>query len=71
MSNGRSLGQVAYEGYAEHAGWNSLISGAQLPPWDNQSAEVQQAWQAGAEAVYRSLPRSDAAGIEYRLFRVL
>lgn len=65
MSNGRSLGQIAYEGYRTGAGGVSLVSGEQLPAWADLPAEIQAAWQAGAQDVARSLP-ANKDGIEYR-----
>lgn len=47
----RPLGQVAYEAYCRSTGGCSLVSGAPLPPWGELRAEIQQAWQAAAEAV--------------------
>lgn len=48
---GKSLGQVAYEGYSGRSGGVSLISGDQLPGWEDQHPAVQDAWEAAAEAV--------------------
>lgn len=44
-------GQVAYEAYAAHTGWKSLISGKQLPWWGILKPEIQAAWEASAKAV--------------------
>ena len=49
------LGKVAYEGYFKSCNGKSLISGASLPTWDQQSAQIRTAWQAAADAVARSL----------------
>jgi hypothetical protein len=46
-----NLGQIAYEGYCKSSGGKSLVSGADLPPWENLSPEIQQAWQCAANAV--------------------
>lgn len=44
-------GQVAYHGYFEASNGRSLISGALLPRWDEQSTEIREAWDAAAAAV--------------------
>jgi hypothetical protein len=45
------LGKIAYEAYANKAGGRSLVSGDNLPPWDNLPESIQEAWEAGAQAV--------------------
>ncbi len=47
----KSLGQIAYEAYWEHSEGKSLISGADLPIWEDQRAGIRVAWEAAAEAV--------------------
>jgi hypothetical protein len=47
----KTPGQTAYEGYCEHTGWKSLISGAQLPEWEKLKKEIQEAWEKAAQAV--------------------
>lgn len=42
-------GQIAYEAYCEKRGWKSF-NGDVLPQWDKQSADLRDAWQAGASA---------------------
>ena len=44
-------GQVAYEAYRTHTDGRSLVSGAELPPWDGLSPEIQEAWTVAAAAV--------------------
>jgi len=51
----RPLGETAYSGYFVACGGKSLISGAELPSWDEQSEEIRAAWQAAADAVVRAL----------------
>ena len=65
MSNGRSLGQVAYEAYCERSDGVSLVSGEQLPSWDDLSPVIAEAWEAAGQDVARNLPGPDD-GIEYR-----
>ena len=52
---GRPLGETAYSGYFVACGGKSLISGADLPSWDEQSEEIRAAWAASADAVRRAL----------------
>lgn len=51
----KTLGQVAYEAYAESTGWKSAISGAPLPTWDAQADVIKTAWEAAANAVADSV----------------
>jgi hypothetical protein len=44
-------GQVAYEAYRTQTEGRSLVSGAELPPWDGLSAQIQEAWTVAAAAV--------------------
>jgi hypothetical protein len=44
-------GEAAYRGYLHSCGGRSLISGAPLPTWEQQSHEIQNAWRAAAAAV--------------------
>lgn len=53
------LGRVAYEAYRNTSGGVSLVSGAELPTWEDQREEIQQAWCAAAGAVQRELPEAD------------
>lgn len=53
MDAARSIGQVAYEAYRERSGGVSLVSGAQLPHWDDLSPVIAEAWEAAAAAVAR------------------
>jgi hypothetical protein len=46
----KSLGQIAYEAYAEHCNWLS-VRGERLPDWKNQRPEVMQHWEIAAAAV--------------------
>ena len=42
------LDREAYEAYARHTGWKSLVSGADLPQWDQLSDEIRIAWRVSA-----------------------
>lgn len=46
----KSLGQIAYEAYADHCNWKS-IKGDSLPDWSNQLPEIMQHWEIAAIAV--------------------
>lgn len=43
-----SLGKEAYEAYCNATNWKSLVSGADLPPWDNLSEPIRSAWMVSA-----------------------
>lgn len=47
----KTPGQANFEGYAEQAEGVSLVSGAQLPVWEMLPRDIQDAWEAGANAV--------------------
>lgn len=47
----KSPGQIAYEAYCQHTNWKSLISGADLPKWDDLKEDIQEAWEAAGMAV--------------------
>lgn len=45
------LGRVAYEAYSTQTGGVSLVSGEQLPAWDDLDTSIQTAWIAAARTV--------------------
>ena len=45
------FGQIAYEAYCKQSDNKSLISGAELPKWNDLKEEIQDAWIAAADAV--------------------
>ena len=49
------LGRIAYEAYCASSDGKSLISGAKLPLWDEQSPEIKAAWDAAAQAVAQEM----------------
>ena len=52
MNDGiKTPGQVCFEGYAEQAEGRSLVSGDELPVWEMLPRDIQDAWEAGAQAV--------------------
>ena len=44
-------GKLAYDGYCAHTGGKSLITGDQLPPFEELKTEIQLAWMAAAKNV--------------------
>ncbi len=44
-------GRVAYEAYRNHTEGRSLVTGAELPPWDGLTPQIQEAWTVVAAAV--------------------
>lgn len=57
----RTRGQIAYDAYAEHAGYFS-IKGEHLPRWDEQDSAIQRHWEAAAQAVARAVLEKVQAG---------
>ena len=47
----KSLGRACYEGYYDHTGGVSIVSGERLPQWDQLSDAIKAAWEAAALAV--------------------
>lgn len=45
-----SFGRIAYDAYCASRNWKS-IRGAPLPPFDQQTPELQEAWEAAGLAV--------------------
>lgn len=46
------LGKVAYEAYCQQTGWKSLATGQDLPKWVDLRAEIKEAWDISAHAVF-------------------
>lgn len=44
-------GKIAYETYCKTTDNKSLISGAELPPWEKLDPKIQEAWTAAGLAV--------------------
>lgn len=49
------LGRAAYVAYCESSSGVSLVSGAQLPPWESLGTPIQAAWCMAATAVVREI----------------
>jgi hypothetical protein len=58
------LGQIAYEAYCKERGWLSH-AGQPLPPWDEQSQGLRDAWTAAAEAVREAVEPSIEESIDF------
>ena len=52
------LGKINYEAYCAASNGKSLISGADLPNWDDQDEAIKTAWDAGARAVFMASAES-------------
>jgi len=44
-------GKIAYEAYCKQSDGKSLVSGAELPSWDDLNESIRLAWNASAQAV--------------------
>jgi hypothetical protein len=53
----QSLGEVAYNAYCEAVGYQS-VRGETLPGWEDQSEQLQEAWDTAGEAVAEFLEKS-------------
>jgi hypothetical protein len=56
------LARVAYDAYVKQAGGVSLATGAKLPPFDELSQPIKDAWVAAAEAVTLDMFRVEFSG---------
>ncbi len=57
MTNESRYGQAGYEAYRNHTDGKSLVTGAELPPWDELGPEIQEAWNVAAVAVLGAVTR--------------
>lgn len=55
----KDLAQVAYEAYLQSCGGKSAWDGGELPAWEDQSPEIQQHWDAAAQAVMAATSGED------------
>jgi hypothetical protein len=53
----QSLGEIAYSAYCEAVGYQS-VKGDTLPIWEDQSEQLQAAWECAGEAVADYLEKS-------------
>jgi hypothetical protein len=63
LKTAREYGELAYNAYVEDSGGRSLISGVQLPAFDELPAPVMKAWCAAgvAIALYQTKKLEDSA----------
>lgn len=47
------LARIAYGAYCETTGWKSAITGANLPPYDNNIEAVKIGWRAAVKVVFQ------------------
>lgn len=47
----KTKGEIAYKGYCYSSNYKSLISGQQLPSWENLPDNIKEAWNAAAAEV--------------------
>ncbi len=51
MDGDQPVGQIAYEAYCQVSGNKSLVSGAELPGYEDLPDPIKAAWQAAGAAV--------------------
>lgn len=56
-----NLGKIAYDAYCKISGNKSLVSGAQLPTWDQLDRKIQIAWEASGMAVRLEIQKPPVA----------
>lgn len=44
------IGKIGYEAYAKFTGWKTF-DGRTMPPWDELTDRIQDAWRAAARAI--------------------
>lgn len=49
-----TLGQIAYEAYGNCRDWK-VFTGDPMPTWEQQVPELQEAWEAAAQAVHEKV----------------
>ena len=53
------LAKVGYERYCAHANWKSLVTGDDLPPFDELSSNIQRAWLHATRAILKVEEKMD------------
>lgn len=56
----KTLGNIGYDAYCKFTDNKSLISGAELPAFENLKTPIQEAWEKAGQAVAASVGRADA-----------
>jgi hypothetical protein len=49
----KSLGQVGYDAYGDHANWKNY-QGEPMPNWEDLPADIRLHWETAAGAIVRS-----------------
>ena len=62
-----NFGEIAYNGYLQKSNNKSLISGQDLPPWEDLSPEIQAAWMNSGFSVARFIEGVISGWIYYEL----
>ena len=55
MNGADMLSRIAYMAYRRHTGGKSLVTGAELPEWEQIDPRIREAWCAALDAVIRTL----------------
>lgn len=53
----KTLGHLAYDAYLDFCGGESLVTGQELPEWEQSKPEIQQAWEHVAASVRDEVDR--------------
>ena len=58
-----TLGEIAYQAYADSLGWEAAYTGQALQQWTDLKPQVREAWEAAAAAVrIETIDRAGLAG---------
>lgn len=55
----KTLGEIGYEAYRAKSGGKSLVSGADIPPFENLSEAIKEAWEAAGDHICAAVGRAD------------
>ena len=55
----KTLGNIGYDAYCKFTNNKSLISGGELPLFENLRTPIQEAWEKAGQAVAASVGRAD------------
>lgn len=56
----KTLGNIGYDAYCRTTGNKSLVSGADLPPFEKLPSQIADAWEKAGQAVAASVGQADA-----------
>lgn len=63
----KSFGQIAYEGYAARTG-GKTYDGRDMPEWHDLGRDIQEAWEAAADAVGEHYGRAESLAASVKSF---